>query len=66
MKATKLIAQIIGYCSLAGLALSSILFLTGSMELPQTKQYLMIATITWFLSSVYNMWKEKEPSNGNQ
>ena len=63
MKQSKIITQIIGYCSLIGLAASSIMFLTGNLELAQTKQHILITTIIWFAASGYFMFNNREQAN---
>ncbi len=57
MKTISLIATIIGYSSLAGLTLSSLLFLSGRLELDQTKQHILIATFVWFITAGFNMYQ---------
>lgn len=56
------IAQIISWLSLVALAIPSILYLTGSMELDEVKKIMLITSVVWFLSATPWMWKEKGAS----
>ena len=55
----RLVLQITSSISLAGTILPSILFLAGRIDLDQTKWWMLIATIVWFIATSLGMGRPK-------
>ncbi len=55
----RLIAKIVSIVALIAVALPSVLFLAGRMELPMVKWIMLLATIVWFVSASTYMWNEE-------
>ena len=53
------ILQIISWLSLAGTILPSILFLAGRIDLDDSKQWLLVATLAWFVATPLWMGREE-------
>lgn len=52
------LAQIISWLSCVGTILPSILFYYGSMDLPQVKTWMLVASCVWFV--VTPLWMERK------
>jgi hypothetical protein len=57
---TRRIVQIVSWLSLAGTILPSIMFLAGRIDLEQAKNWLLAATVAWFIATP--LWMGREPS----
>lgn len=55
-----IIPKIISWIALLIVVVVPLLYLKGSMELPTVKNWLLIATIVWFVSASFYMWKDDE------
>ncbi len=60
-----LILAIICYAALIGTILPSILYMAGSISLDQVKQYMLYATILWFVVSPIWMRPQKQDTTKN-
>ncbi len=54
--------QTISWISLAATIIPSVLFLAGSMTLDQSKNWLLLATIVWFVHTP--LWMGRPPEKG--
>jgi hypothetical protein len=55
---TRRLLQIISWAALAGTVVPSVLFLAGRITLDQSKWWLLVATIAWFV--VTPLWMGRE------
>jgi thiosulfate reductase cytochrome b subunit len=55
----RLVLQIISWISLAGTILPPVLFLAGRIELDQSKTWILIATVVWFVATSLWMGRPK-------
>ncbi len=62
MSAIKILARIVGYGSLIIMILMAVLYLTGTVKLEQTKLFMLIMTVIWFVSAGFWTWKEEASS----
>jgi len=53
-------ARVISMLALAATILPSLLFFTGSLSLPSTKAWMLIATAVWYLSAP--LWMQVKPT----
>jgi hypothetical protein len=55
----RFVAKIVSLVALIAVALPSVLFLAGRMELDRVKWIMLLATIVWFVSASTYMWNEE-------
>lgn len=55
----RIILQIISWLALVFVILPSVLFLAGTLKLPQTKIIMLAATIVWFVVTPFWMGREQ-------
>jgi hypothetical protein len=54
------IVQVVSWFALAGTIIPPIMYLAGRMGLDQTKQWLLVATIVWFIATPLWMGRPKD------
>ena len=59
MSAIKILTRIVGYSSLIIMILMPVLYLTGTVELEQTKKFMLVTTVIWFIAAGLWTWKEE-------
>ncbi len=59
MSATKILARIIGYCSLLVMILMAVLYLTDTVTLERVKLIMLITTVIWFVCAGFWTWQEE-------
>lgn len=56
----KIAAQIVSFMALAGILVSAMLFLSGSLNQETVKEMVLYGTMVWFVSAPYWMLAEEE------
>jgi hypothetical protein len=57
----RLVLQIVSWVALAATAAAPVVFLAGSLSLPNTKWVMLLATIVWFATAP--LWMDRPKGN---